>query len=262
MRVFLLLFSLTMVLFGSYEDGLKVFKEKCSSCHKEYISMSLVKDNFLAKNNTLLNMKAPSANMIVWAMFDSSKKIGDENDKEFQQIEIERFLRTYLENPDRYNSICDDHAIYYYETKESMKGKLSNEDYENLTSYFMEYKNHIKEDSTTKPKIANFNENEILKDAKKLNKKILVYATSNSCYFCIRMDKDVFKNKDIKDILSKHYIFIKVDVDNNSIPFDLQKVYNKITPSFFILNGDGKLQNHYPGAWKKDDFYNILNENR
>lgn len=79
MKFFLLLFSLTLFLFGSYEEGQKVFKAKCSSCHKEHIPMNLIKDNFLTKNNTLLNMKAPSVNMIVWAMFDSSKKIGDEN---------------------------------------------------------------------------------------------------------------------------------------------------------------------------------------
>ena len=107
MKIVSILFFFTIALFANFEDGKKVFDAKCSSCHKEYIPMNLLKENFLEKNNTLLNLKAPSANLIVWAMFDSSKKIGDENDKEFQEIEINGYLKSYLENPDRFNSICD-----------------------------------------------------------------------------------------------------------------------------------------------------------
>ena len=39
---------------------------------------------------------------MVWAIFESSKKIGDENDKEFQELEISTYLKSYLENPDRF----------------------------------------------------------------------------------------------------------------------------------------------------------------
>ncbi len=47
-------------------------------------------------------------------------------------------------------------------------------------------------------------------------------------------------------------------MDRFELPFNLQKVYQKITPSFFILNSDGKLLKHYPGSWRKGDFIRIL----
>src|SRR5574344_1785168 len=219
MKIVSILFFFTIALFANFEDGKKVFDAKCSSCHKEYIPMNLLKENFLEKNNTLLNLKAPSANLIVWAMFNSSKKIGDENDKEFQEIEINGYLKSYLENPDRFNSICDDSALGHYENKSSMKGVLSEDDYMNLTTYFMEFKNE--------------------------NKKIIVYATSTSCYFCKKMDKEVFTDNEIKKLLDKNYIFIEIDMDKSSLPFDLQKEYKRVTPSFFFVNNNKKLLTQY-----------------
>ena len=65
-----------------------------------------------------------------------SKKIGDLNEPDIQVLEIERFLKDYLENPDRFNAICDDVVMNYYDNKPSMKGELTNEDYVNLSYYF------------------------------------------------------------------------------------------------------------------------------
>ena len=65
MKIISFLFVFAIALFANFEDGKKVFDAKCSSCHKEYIPMNLLKENFLEKNNTLLNLKAPSANLIV-----------------------------------------------------------------------------------------------------------------------------------------------------------------------------------------------------
>ena len=263
MKIISILFVFTIALFANFEDGKKVFDAKCASCHKEYIPMNLLKENFLEKNNTLLNLKAPSANLIVWAMFDSSKKIGDENDKEFQEIEINGYLKSYLENPDRFNSICDDSALGHYENKSSMKGELSEDDYLSLTSYFMEFKDNIKEEDIYKdPKYSQKDEDTILTKAKKEGKKIIVYATSNSCYFCKKMDREVFSDSNIKKILDANYIFLEIDMDSSSLPFDLQKEYKRITPSFFFINSNKKLLSQYPGAWKKDDFLKLLMDNR
>ena len=38
----------------------------------------------------------------------------------------------------------------HYENKSSMKGVLSEDDYMNLTTYFMEFKNNIKEEDVYK----------------------------------------------------------------------------------------------------------------
>ena len=41
-------------------------------------------------------------------------------------------------------------------------------------------------------------ENSVLKKAQKENKKILVYATSKSCFFCKKMDKEVLGLAEVK----------------------------------------------------------------
>ena len=168
-----------------------------------------------------------------------------------------------LENPDRFNSICDDSALGHYENKSSMKGVLSEDDYMNLTTYFMEFKNNIKEEDVyKKPKYSKEEEQNILTKAKNENKKIIVYATSSSCYFCKKMDKEVFADNEIKKLLEKNYIFIEIDMDKSSLPFDLQKEYKRVTPSFFFVNNNKNLLTQYPGAWKKNDFIDILKENK
>ena len=51
-------------------------------------------------------------------------------------------------------------------------------------------------------------------------------------------------------------------MDSSSLPFNLQKEYKRITPSFFFINSNKKLLSQYPGAWKKDDFLKLLMDNR
>uniref|UniRef100_UPI004047D014 thioredoxin fold domain-containing protein n=1 Tax=Aliarcobacter sp. TaxID=2321116 RepID=UPI004047D014 len=257
---FLLISLLALInLNADYKEGKEIFQNKCSSCHGDYISINTLKENFFEKNNELLNLKAPTVNMLAYAIMDSPKRIGDENDPEMQEIEIESYLSSYLENPDRFNSICDDHILGFYDSKKSMK--LSNEEYKDLTIFFMEYKNNLEIKEEVKVTSSNIIESEILKKAIKENKQIMVYATSKSCYFCKKMDKEVFSLNLVQNEINKNYIFIKVDMDDSSLPFDLQKVYKKITPTFFIVSKEGRYIKQYPGSWTKNDFLQILKEN-
>ena len=75
------------------------------------------------------------------------------------------------------------------------------------------------------------------------------------------MDRDVLNLEEVKKQMEKNYIFIKNDMDESLLPFDLQKVYKKITPSFFILSKEGVFEKQYPGSWTKSDFLEILKEN-
>jgi len=253
-------FFLVISLFADFKEGESIFKNKCATCHKDFISLNTLKENFFEKNNKLLNLKAPTVNMIAYAIMESPKKIGDSTDVEMQELEIESYLKSYLENPDRFNSICDDHILSFYETKQSMKGQLSEEDYKNLTIYFMKYNDNVK-DTEVKKFASTIDEKNILEKAKKENKKIMVYATSKSCFFCKRMDRDVLSLNEIKKEIDKNYIFVKNDMDESSLPFGLQKEYKKITPSFFVLSKEGIFEKQYPGAWVKNDFLEILKEN-
>jgi len=243
-----------------YEEGKKVFESKCSSCHGSFVEINKLKENFFDKDNKLLNLKAPTVNMLAYAIMDSPKKIGDPTDPEMRQIEIEEFLKSYLEKPDRFNSICDDHILKYYETKSSMKGILSDDDYVNLSYFFMEYKQNLpKKDEMVLN--SDFDEKKIVSNAQKEDKLIMVYATSQSCYFCRKMERNVLSQDDIKQKISQNYIYVKIDVEEKGLPFNLQKEYKKITPSFFVLDKNGKFITQYPGSWTKSDFEEILKEN-
>lgn len=256
--IFLLLF---IEIFASFEDGEKIFQNKCSTCHTGYVDLNILKENFFEKKNQLLNLKAPTVNMLAYAIMDSSKKIGDPNDPEMQQLEIETYLKSYLENPDKFHSICDRHILKYYDEKKSMKNELTDEDYTNLSYFFMEYKKHLAPKEKKVLKDGNFDEEMIINQAKKENKMIMVYATAKSCYFCKKMEKNVLSDSEVKEKLEKNYILVKVDMDENSLPFGLMAKYKKITPSFFVLDKDGNFKIQYPGSWTKSDFLEILQEN-
>ena len=248
----------------NYQKGQEIFLEKCSSCHGEYIDMKLLKTNFFEKENKLLKLRTPTVNMLAYAMIDSPKHIGNREDPEMQQIEIEEFLKSYLKNPDLNNSICEPSIIKYYDKKEFVDYKLNDDDISNLSIYFMDYKNQRLKKNPKKIRVLtnNFNEEALLKEAKDLNKKILVYATSKTCHFCKKMDKEVLSLNDVEEEVQKDFIFLKVDIEDVSLPFNLSKGYRGMTPTFFALNNDGKLKNKYPGSWNKKDFLLILKENK
>ena len=105
------------------------------------------------------------------------------------------------------------------------------------------------------------NENSILSKAKIENKKILVYVTSKHCFYCKKMDSEVLSLDEIKDKISQNFVYLKIDTQENKLPFNLQKEYKKITPSFFFLDKNGKYLKQYPGSWTKEDFILILKEN-
>jgi thioredoxin-related protein len=258
-KILIISIFLFLNLNADYKEGKEIFQNKCSSCHGEYISINTLKENFFEKNNTLLNLKAPTVNMLAYAIMDSPKRIGDPNDIEMQEIEIQSYLKSYLENPDRFNSICDEHILTFYEQKKSIK--LSDDEYSSLTNFFMEYKKNLEPKNELMSLSSSDKETEIIEKAKKENKLIMVYATSKSCYFCKKMDKDVFSLDEVQKAINKNYIFIKNDMDELSLPFDLQKVYKKITPTFFIVSKEGKYIKQYPGSWTKSDFLEILKEN-
>ncbi|RXJ70176.1 thioredoxin family protein [Halarcobacter ebronensis] len=255
------LFFTTINLNADFHEGEKLFIEKCSSCHKEYISFKKLKENFFERNNTLLNLTIPTENMLAWAIMESSKKIGDPNDNEMRKIEIEDYLKTYLANPDLNDSICDSHVLKYYKKKEPME--ISDEESELLAQYFMGYKDDRLKNNPKPVKILSkdYNEKEILEKAKKEGKEIIVFATSQTCYFCKKMKKEVLSLTEVEEAINEDFIFLEVDIDFVNLPFGLKKYFKGMTPTFFFLTTDGQLLHTYPGAWVKDDFLQILKEN-
>jgi len=263
----LLLISVLFIsyLSADFKEGKEIFLQKCSSCHSKYIDMNIIKKNFFENENKTLKLSSPTENMLAYAIIDSPKHLGQSDDPEMQQIEIEEFLKDYLRNPDLNNSICEESVIKYYDKKNPNDYDLSSEDYSNLALYFMSYKEERLKNSTSNKKSKvlsnNFNEEKLLEEANKHKKRILVYATSKTCHFCKKMDKEVLSLNDVKNEIEKDFILLKIDIEDYSLPFNLAKNYKGITPTFFTINSDGKLQSNYPGSWNKKDFLLILKEN-
>jgi len=259
----LVLFIFVTGLFSSFEEGKKTFELKCASCHRQFISIKDLKVNFFQKNNQLYKLTAPTVNMIAYDIMDGSKRIGEKDDPEMQQVEIEEFLIDYLENPRANNIISDDYVLKFFEKKVSMKDELSEDEYVNLSIFFMKYSKNYEASKASNNKIlgSKYNEKNLMAEVKDKDKLFLVYATSKTCYFCKKMDKEVLGQKSVQKQINKNYKYMKVDVDENALPFDLNKVYKKMTPTFFIVSKEGKFLKQYPGSWSKKDFFEILKEN-
>ena len=257
----LLFISISVILNASYIDGKKVFGKKCSSCHIEYVSLDKLKDNFRNYNNKLLNLKAPAFNRIEYKILRGKKQIGSiDDDIDIRRDVVLEYLKDYLNNPDEDNSLASKRSRSHYPQKKSMKGQISNQEFIDLVDFIFEYK--INHTFNIIKATSDLDENSIINQAIKNHKKIIVEATSKECYYCIKMKKDVLSKNDVKNKISEDFIFIEVNVDDITLPFNLQKDFPNITPTFFFLDKHGKLKRYYPGSWNKKDFYKLLKENK
>lgn len=98
-------------------------------------------------------------------------------------------------------------------------------------------------------------EDAILK-AQKENKKILVELVMESCPFCEHVDKYVLTKEDVRTLLEKEFVFLKLDIDKNEIPDFL---VSRMTPTFYFLNAKGdKILHEIKGAPSKSEFIKQL----
>jgi mono/diheme cytochrome c family protein len=256
-----LLLALTLPGTAGYAEGEKLFKAQCSSCHSGYVPADRIKENFFEKENRLLNLKAPTVNMLAWAITEGPRKIGDPSDAEMRQAEIEEYLREVLEHPEQIESICDANVKRYYQGKQPTI-KLSDEELADLAAYLLKYKAHrqAKQPPLKRHIGKDFDAGKLLAEAQKSGKTIIIEASSPSCHYCKKMDREVIQSPEIREKLAKGFILAEVNVDENRLPLGLDKVYRQITPSFFFLSPEGKLLDHFPGSWTKSDFARMLEQ--
>jgi len=152
MRKIILILSILSSLFAvpdefdkdRYLKGEMIFDNKCSSCHVKSMDIQLLMKNFILEENKLLNLKAPTGNEI---SFRLKQQIGSKEDVEFQIEENIDFVKDYLFNPDKAKTICLEGVIKHFDTMPNMKGKISEEEIEDVTFflYFLEGFNGINE---------------------------------------------------------------------------------------------------------------------
>jgi len=264
LKIWILFFSIAPALFASYLQGKVLFRSKCNVCHAGYFPASELKKNFFDKNNTLLHLKAPTTNMLAWVVTKSPKRIVDPADAEMSREAVALYLQETLENPD--SDTLFEHNIRKYFGKHPVLKGLSQKDYDDLADYLLQY-DAMRKKSILEPLKhgrlgKDFRLDQLLEAAKMEHKNIIVEAMSPSCHYCVRMEKTVLKDPELKKSMEKDFLFVHLDVSESELPPALAKHYRHITPSFFFLDQNGTLLNSYPGSWKKNDFMMILNENR
>lgn len=235
----------------SADNGKEIYKKKCSSCHKLYIAPSLLLENFMEKNNTILHLKAPTINQIVFRL---KSRIGDpKGDEDIHKMEIDSFIADYLMNPDKSKSVCLPKVIRHFDTMPSLKGKITVEEIEAVSDFLYNYNPN----DFVEKKLKLVAYEKALKIAKNENKIIIIKLTREHCHFCKKMDREVFSDKDIVESLNKNFIVVEVDIGKETPPLGLKM---GMTPTFIFVSEDEKIMAKIPGAWTKQDFLEILKE--
>ena len=91
--------------------------------------------------------------------------------------------------------------------------------------------------------------------AQNSNKMIMIKLTADHCKYCIKMDKEVMVDKDVKKILSQNFITVNLNVDKEKIPLGIKRT---ITPTFIFVDKNQKIVSKIPGSWNKKDFIDLL----
>jgi thioredoxin-related protein/cytochrome c553 len=235
--------------------GEEVYQKVCAKCHEAYIPADKLTKNFLEDNNTLLHLKAPPINQISYSM---KEKIGDPNaDEDIRRMEVSAFIADYIIYPDKQKSVLPPYVKKYFATMPSLKGKLSTEDIEAISSYVYDYDKKINDEKS----IHYESFDNAYEKAKKENKIILIKATAPHCRYCTKMNREVLLDTDVVKALKKDFIVVSVDVSKESLPMGF---HVSMTPSFFFVfpqeNKDKVKTKRIPGAWNKEDFLEILKE--
>ena len=248
MRLFILIAFFSMLL---QADGETIYKNKCASCHKAFIPMGQLKENFVEYNNTKLQLKGPTLNQL---SFRLKQNIGDpKGDEEIHIMEVVAFIQDYLINPDKQKSVCMDEVLDAFDTMPSLKGQISEDESEEVAEYIYHFdKKSLEENS---PEYTEFDE--AIKKAQKEKKLIMVKATSEYCFYCKKMDREVFSEKEVLDVLSKNFASVEIDVNKKKLPAGLEY---KVTPTYIFLDENAKELKKVAGAFDKSDFLKILAE--
>ncbi len=213
--------------------------------------MGDLKENFVEHNNTKLKLKAPTLNQL---SFRLRQKIGDPNgDRDMQLMEIEAFVKSYLDHPDKVKSICMDEVLEAFETMPSMKGELNEEEIEAVVAYLYTYDEKMLKSHSVKYEAFE----KAMQKAKKEHKVVMIKATSPYCHYCKVMEHEVLADKAVVALLKSGFVPVSIDVYKSALPMGLKY---KVTPTFFFIDPEGKLLKVVPGAFDKEDFMRILKE--
>ncbi|MCK9455254.1 MAG: DUF255 domain-containing protein [Sulfurimonas sp.] len=85
----------------------------------------------------------------------------------------------------------------------------------------------------------------------KNSKIIMIDIVRTNCRYCIKMDRDVFDDKEMSTWVEERFIPVKLNLDIHEIPLGINVM---ITPSFYFVDKNQKIIKMIPGSWSSDDF--------
>lgn len=98
--------------------------------------------------------------------------------------------------------------------------------------------------------------NQALKDAKDLNKSVMIVFDQDSCVYCDIFKQDVLSNPNVQKVLNDKYIVAVVDINKNPDVATKYKVFG--TPITVFVNGDGSEISRVEGCPHADEFLNLI----
>lgn len=234
-------------LFAS--EGAELFDKHCASCHSDYQPMSRVIAN-AEQNNTLLHLKAPTLNQL---SFGVRLNVGDRKaDEESQRMEVEEFIASYIAAPQREQSVLPKALTQFYPDMPSIQNLLDEEQIEVLSSFIFEYgEEMIKAHSA---KVYTFEE--AVKVAKEQKKIIMIRGVLPYCKWCIKMDREVMVEPEVRKVLDNSFVVVKTNVVTEKLPLGMASLG---TPSFYFIKSDGEtIIDQLNGYGNKEEFLALL----
>ena len=98
---------------------------------------------------------------------------------------------------------------------------------------------------------------EALEEAKTDNKIVILFLTQAGCPSCEYMKKKVFTNSEVEKKLSSEFIVVELDIHTDKIPAKFEFIG---TPTFYMVNKNGKKLDFFYGGLKVKSFLKRLQE--
>lgn len=93
-----------------------------------------------------------------------------------------------------------------------------------------------------------------IKLQEKSSKVIMIDVVRTHCQYCIKMDKNVFHDKEMSKWLKERFIPVKINLDIDEMPLDVKV---QMTPTFYFLDKNHNIIKTIPGSWSIQDFKDL-----